>query len=180
MLFELPFSLIQVKRSAWNVHFVSALDHVCCCNHYWDLKIKLVSLSDKSNVFFFSFYCFPLAHLESSIQLKGDRISADKDSKSALPEETLTSHKRHKLKHSVVPEIEVSTSKKSKLGKESTKDTNVLSESKEQLPFADTTWKRKRKSVVSKVNIFFACFIEHVLYRVCFWIYYFFLFKTDF
>ncbi|XP_022640904.1 protein ALWAYS EARLY 1 isoform X1 [Vigna radiata var. radiata] len=88
---------------------------------------------------------------ESSIQLKGDRISADKDSKSALPEETLTSHKRHKLKHSVVPEIEVSTSKKSKLGKESTKDTNVLSESKEQLPFADTTWKRKRKSVVSKV-----------------------------
>ncbi|XP_047148954.1 protein ALWAYS EARLY 2-like isoform X3 [Vigna umbellata] len=88
---------------------------------------------------------------ESSIQLKGDRISADKDGKSALPEATLTSHKRHKLKHSVVPEIEVSTSKKSKLGKESTKDTNVLSESKEQLPIADATWKRKRKSVVSKV-----------------------------
>ncbi|KAK8467928.1 hypothetical protein PHAVU_007G179500 [Phaseolus vulgaris] len=88
---------------------------------------------------------------ESSIQLKGDRISADKDSKSALPEATSTSHKRHKLKRSVVPEIEVSTSKKSKLGKESAKDTNVLSESKEQLPFVDATWKRKRKSMVPKV-----------------------------
>ncbi|CAJ1976134.1 unnamed protein product [Sphenostylis stenocarpa] len=88
---------------------------------------------------------------ESSMQLKGDRIAADKDNKSALPEATSTSHKRHKLKQSVVPEIEVSTSKKSKLGKELTKDTNALSESKEQLPFADATWKRKRKSMVSKV-----------------------------
>lgn len=128
---------------------------------------KISSLSDKSKVFFFfSFCCFPLAHLESSIQLKGDRISTDKDGKSALPEGTLTSHKRHKHKHSVVPEIEVSTSKKSKLGKESTKDTSVLSESKEQLPFADATWKRKRKSVVSKVNTSFVCFFEHILYRV--------------
>lgn len=52
----------------------------------------------------------------------------------------------------MVPEIEISTSKKSKLGKELAKDTNASSESKEQLPFADTstTWKRKRKSMVSK------------------------------
>ncbi|TKY52226.1 ALWAYS EARLY 2 protein [Spatholobus suberectus] len=88
---------------------------------------------------------------ESSIQLKGERMAADKDDKPALPEATSTGHKRHKVKHCVVPKIEVSTSKKSKPGKESAKDTNALSESKEQLPFADTTWKRKRKSTVSKV-----------------------------
>lgn len=79
---------------------------------------------------------------------------ADKNNKSALLEATSTNHKRHQLKHSAVPEIEVSTSKKSKIGKESTKDTNVLSESKGKLPFADTTWKKKRKSMGSKVNTF--------------------------
>ncbi|XP_020231534.1 protein ALWAYS EARLY 2 [Cajanus cajan] len=88
---------------------------------------------------------------ESSIQLKGERMAADKDEKSALREATSISHKKHKLKHCVVPEIEVSTSKKSKLGKELTKTTNALSESKEQLPFADTILKRKRKSMGSKV-----------------------------
>ncbi|XP_027363877.1 protein ALWAYS EARLY 2 isoform X3 [Abrus precatorius] len=88
---------------------------------------------------------------ESSIQLKRERMTTDKDDKFALPEATSTSHKRHKLKHTVVPEIELSTFKKSKLGKELAKDTNALSESKEQLPFADATWKRKRKSMVSKV-----------------------------
>jgi len=65
-----------------------------------------------------------------------------------------------------VPEIEVSTSKMSKLGKESSKVTNELSESKEQLPFADT---------VSKVNTFFVSFIEQILYRVCFGFAYFLL-----
>lgn len=79
---------------------------------------------------------------------------ADKNNRSALPEATSTSHKRHKLKYSVVPKIEVSTSKESKIGKEPTKDTNALSESKEKLPFADTAWKRKRKSMGSKVNTF--------------------------
>ncbi|XP_028184337.1 protein ALWAYS EARLY 2-like isoform X3 [Glycine soja] len=88
---------------------------------------------------------------ESSIQLKGERMVADKNNRSALPEATSTSHKRHKLKYSVVPKIEVSTSKESKIGKEPTKDTNALSESKEKLPFADTAWKRKRKSMGSKV-----------------------------
>ncbi|KAL5196092.1 Protein ALWAYS EARLY 3 [Glycine soja] len=88
---------------------------------------------------------------ESSIQFKGERMVADKNNKSALLEATSTNHKRHQLKHSAVPEIEVSTSKKSKIGKESTKDTNVLSESKGKLPFADTTWKKKRKSMGSKV-----------------------------
>lgn len=79
---------------------------------------------------------------------------ADKNNRSALPEATSTSHKRHKLKYSVVPKIEVLTSKESKTGKEPTKDTNALSESKEKLPFADTAWKRKRKSMGSKVNTF--------------------------
>lgn len=83
-------------------------------------------------------------------------MAAGKDYKHALPEATSPSHKRHKGKHCVVPGIEISTSKKSKLGKELAKDTNASSESKEQLPFADTstTWKRKRKSMVSKVNTF--------------------------
>ncbi|KAK7344238.1 hypothetical protein VNO77_13618 [Canavalia gladiata] len=88
---------------------------------------------------------------ESSVKLKGERMPADKDDKSSLPEATSTSHKRYKLKHSVAPEIELSTSKKSKLGKESAKEANALFESKEQLPFADTAWKRKRKPTVSKV-----------------------------
>ncbi|KAK7277936.1 hypothetical protein RJT34_22956 [Clitoria ternatea] len=88
---------------------------------------------------------------ESSVQLKGGRTTADKDDKSSLPEATSTSHKKYKVKHVVVPEIEVSTSKKSKFGKESAMDSNALSASKEQLPFADTAWKRKRKSMVSKV-----------------------------
>jgi len=142
---------------------------------------KIIVYQTNLKPFSFTFQCFTLAHLESSIQLKGDRISADKDSKSALPEATSTSHKRHKLKRSVVPEIEVSTSKKSKLGKESAKDTNVLSESKEQLPFVDATWKRKRKSMVPKVNTFFVCFIEQILYRVCSgFAYFLFLFKSVF
>ncbi|XP_061337996.1 protein ALWAYS EARLY 2-like isoform X2 [Gastrolobium bilobum] len=77
--------------------------------------------------------------------------TVDEDDKSALPEATSTSHKKYKLKLRVGPGVEASTSKKSKLGKESANDTNVISKSKEQSPFADRTCKRKRKSVVSKV-----------------------------
>ena len=88
-------------------------------------------------------------------------MTADKDEKSAVPEATSRSQNRDKIKlglkqkvvHSV-PGVEVSTSKKSKLGRETVNDsdTNALFESKEQLPSTDKTWKRKRKSMVSKVN----------------------------
>ncbi|KAL2325514.1 hypothetical protein Fmac_024572 [Flemingia macrophylla] len=78
----------------------------------------------------------PTSHSESesSIQLKGERMAADKDEKFALRESTSISHKRHQ----------------SKLGTASAKAIIALSEAKEQLPFADTIWKRKRKSMVSK------------------------------
>lgn len=110
---------------------------------------------------------------------------ADKNNRSALPEATSTSHKRHKLKYSVVPKIEVSTSKESKIGKEPTKDTNALSESKEKLPFADTAWKRKRKSMGSKVNTFLYALlnrfcIESVLVLLNFFLQNNFLLKKEF
>ncbi|KEH43078.1 protein ALWAYS EARLY 2 isoform X3 [Medicago truncatula] len=86
---------------------------------------------------------------ESCVQLKGERMMVDKDDKSALPESTSTSHKRNKVKIRAVPGPDTSTFKKSKL-KDIANDTNALSESKDQLPFADKTWKRKPKSTVSK------------------------------
>ncbi|KAJ1377648.1 SANT/Myb domain [Sesbania bispinosa] len=88
---------------------------------------------------------------ESSVQLKGERMAVDKDDKSALPEETSTSHNRYEHKLCVVPGVEASASKKSKLGKESGIDTDALSESKEKLPLVDRTWKRKQKSMISKI-----------------------------
>lgn len=86
----------------------------------------------------------------------------DKDDKSALPEATFTSQNnkdkiklpgpKQKALHAV-PGVEALTSKKSKLGRESENDINASAESKEQLPTPDRTWKRKRKSVISKVNM---------------------------
>ncbi|KAJ1387434.1 SANT/Myb domain [Sesbania bispinosa] len=95
---------------------------------------------------------FLLAHLESSVQLKGERMAVDKDDKSALPEETSTSHNRYKHKLCVVPGVEAAAPKKSQLRKESGIDTNALSESKEKLPLVDRTWKRKQKSMISKLR----------------------------
>ncbi|KAJ1417119.1 SANT/Myb domain [Sesbania bispinosa] len=96
---------------------------------------------------------------ESSVQLKEEKMTVDKDEKSALPEGTSTSQNRDKIKlpglkqkivHAVHG-VQVSTSKKSKLGGGSVDDANALFESKEQFTSADRTWKRKRKSMVSKV-----------------------------
>ncbi|XP_058760586.1 protein ALWAYS EARLY 3-like isoform X2 [Vicia villosa] len=91
------------------------------------------------------------AESESPVQLKGERKTVVKDDKSALPEATSTSHKRNKVRLRGVSVADTSTSKKSKLGKDIANDTNALSESKEQIPFADKTWKRKHKSTLSKV-----------------------------
>ncbi|KAI4349974.1 hypothetical protein L6164_010507 [Bauhinia variegata] len=93
---------------------------------------------------------------ESSIQLKEERVASDKDEKAGLPEATLTSQNRDKIKipgpkHKIAHGTEVSTSRKSKLGKELTNDANTLSESKEHLS-ANRTWKRKRKPTVSRIS----------------------------
>jgi hypothetical protein len=96
-----------------------------------------------------------LARLESRLQLKGERMMVDKDDKSALPESTSTSHRRNKVK---IRAVDTSTSKKSKL-KDIANDTNALSESKEQLPFADKIWKRKQKSTVSKASIVYSLIV---------------------
>ncbi|KAF7805111.1 protein ALWAYS EARLY 2 isoform X3 [Senna tora] len=97
---------------------------------------------------------------ESSVQLKEERMTVDKDDKSALPEATFTSQNRDKTKlpgakqkvlHAV-PGVETSTSRRSKLGREFENDNNASAESKEQLPPSDRTWTRKRKSVVSKIS----------------------------
>ncbi|XP_057425539.1 protein ALWAYS EARLY 2-like isoform X2 [Lotus japonicus] len=87
---------------------------------------------------------------ESSSLLKGERMTVDKDGKSVLPEATSKSNKKKKLKLCVAEGVEASTTKKSKLGKDSANDTNAISESKEQVPFADRKWKRKQKSPISK------------------------------
>lgn len=79
-------------------------------------------------------------------------MTVDKDGKSVLPEATSKSNKKKKLKLCVAEGVEASTTKKSKLGKDSANDTNALSESKEQVPFADRKWKRKQKSPISKVK----------------------------
>lgn len=90
-------------------------------------------------------------------------MTVDKDDKSPLPGSTSTSHKRNKVKLRAVPGTDTSTSKKFKFGKDIANDISALSESKEQLPFADKTWKRKQKSTVSKVSIVVYSLI--VLYR---------------
>jgi len=108
-----------------------------------------------------------LARLESCVQLKGERMMVDKDDKSALPESTSTSHKRNKVKIRAVPGPDTSTSKKSKL-KDIAIDTNALSESKEQLPFADKTWKRKPKSTVSKASIVYSLIVLSRTFYVVF------------
>ncbi|XP_019440563.1 PREDICTED: protein ALWAYS EARLY 2 isoform X3 [Lupinus angustifolius] len=85
---------------------------------------------------------------DSPVQMKDERMYADKDEESVLPEATSTSQNRDGIKLPgqkavrAVPGVEVSTSKKSKLGKESENDM--------QLPSADRTCKKKGKSMVSK------------------------------
>ncbi|GLT61171.1 hypothetical protein SLA2020_338940 [Shorea laevis] len=96
---------------------------------------------------------------ESSIQLKEERTTFDMDDKSGIPEGTSTSHYRDKKLPgakqkalNAISGVDNTTSKKSKLGRDSAIDVNVAFEAKEQLRPADKTWKRKRKSMVSKIS----------------------------
>ncbi|XP_016205527.1 protein ALWAYS EARLY 2 isoform X1 [Arachis ipaensis] len=97
---------------------------------------------------------------ESSVQLKEERTTVDKDEKPAVPEVTSTSQNRDKsklsLKQKVVPSVrgvELSSSRKSKVGRTTIndKESKALFESKELLPTDDKTWKRKRKPMVPKL-----------------------------
>lgn len=108
---------------------------------------------------FLSFFIVYLLDLESSIQLKEERTTFDMDDKSGIPEGTSTSHYRDKKLPgakqkalNAISGVDNTTSKKSKLGRDSAIDVNVAFEAKEQLRPADKTWKRKRKSMVSKVT----------------------------
>jgi len=107
---------------------------------------------------FLSFFIVYLLDLESSVQLKEERTTFDMDDKSSIPEGTSTSHYRDKklpgAKQKALNAISGvdDTSKKSKLGTDSAIGVNVAFEAKEQLRPTDKTWKRKRKSMVSKVT----------------------------
>ncbi|KAJ7977966.1 Protein ALWAYS EARLY 3 [Quillaja saponaria] len=96
---------------------------------------------------------------ESSAQLKEERRTVDKDDICGLPEATSIS--RDKIKPPGTKQkgilagsgIESATSRKSKLGTESEADDNAVSEAKDQLASTDKTWKRKRKSFMSKAIV---------------------------
>lgn len=82
------------------------------------------------------------------------------DDKASLPEAMSTSHcadkikflgSKQKARHTIAG-VDGTISRKLKIGRDSAIDVNVASEEKEQLQLADKAWKRKRKSMVSKVK----------------------------
>ena len=104
--------------------------------------------------------------LESSVQLKEERTH-DMEDKFGVPEATSTSQVRSRNKFlgakqkvsRAISEVDCTTSKKSKLGRDSTVEINAVSTTEQ--PCSDTkSWKKKRKSSGSKVNIV----ILHVVY----------------
>lgn len=101
-----------------------------------------------------------LLDLESSVQLKEEKTTLDVKDKFSLPEDTSTSQvrSRNKLLSAkqkgtyAISGVEGTSSKKSKLGRDSKVDINTIS-TLEQQPRSDAkAWKRKRKSLVPKVN----------------------------
>ncbi|KAM3704850.1 hypothetical protein ACJW31_03G037000 [Castanea mollissima] len=104
----------------------------------------------------------PISTMESdsSVQLKEERAILDMDDKASLPEAMSTSHcadkikflgSKQKARHAIAG-VDGTTSRKLKIGRDSAIDVNVASEEKEQLQLADKAWKRKRKSIVSKMS----------------------------
>ncbi|KAM4108318.1 hypothetical protein ACJW30_03G038100 [Castanea mollissima] len=104
----------------------------------------------------------PISTMESdsSVQLKEERAILDMDDKASLPEAMSTSHcadkikflgSKQKARHAIAG-VDGTTSRKLKIGRDSAIDVNVASEEKEQLQLADKAWKRKRKSMVSKMS----------------------------
>ena len=117
--------------------------------------------------FSYSFcFCFHVC-LESSVKLKEDRITLETDDKSSVPEASSISHRRDKTKHlgpkekvlNLINGAEDATSRKSKVGRCSTTDDNVVSEPKQQPELTNNSRKRKRKSLSSKVTIEYSLFV---------------------
>ncbi|XVE63010.1 hypothetical protein DITRI_Ditri06bG0165400 [Diplodiscus trichospermus] len=96
---------------------------------------------------------------ESSVRLKED-ITQETDNKCSLPEATSISHHRDKTKHlgpkemvlNLINGAEDATSRKSKIGRCSATNDNVVSEPKQQPKPTNNSWKRKRKSSNSKIS----------------------------
>lgn len=103
-----------------------------------------------------------MLHSESSVQLKEERTTLDIEDKCSVPEATSTSQVRNRSKLAgskqkvphAISGVENTTSKKSKLGRDSTSDINTISEAEQQPQSTTKAWKRKRKSGVPEVNIF--------------------------
>ncbi|XVF57456.1 hypothetical protein PTKIN_Ptkin06aG0207000 [Pterospermum kingtungense] len=97
---------------------------------------------------------------ESSAKLKEDRITLATDDKSSVPEAASNSHHKDKTKHlgrkekllNLINGAEDATSRKSKVGRYSATDDNVVSEPKQQSEPSNNAWKRKRKSSSSKIS----------------------------
>ncbi|XWS58184.1 hypothetical protein CRYUN_Cryun08bG0013000 [Craigia yunnanensis] len=97
---------------------------------------------------------------ESSVKLKEYRITLETADKSSVPEASSISHRRDKTKHlgpkekvlNLINGAEDANSRKSKVGRCSTMDENVVSEPKQQAEPTNNSWKRKRKSFSSKIS----------------------------
>lgn len=92
------------------------------------------------------------------MQLKEEQTAFDMDDKSSAPEATSTSHPKDKIKHlgpkekalNTITEVEGTMPRKSKLGRYSGVDVETVAEVKEQPELPNSTWKRKRKPILSK------------------------------
>lgn len=97
---------------------------------------------------------------ESPVKLKEDRITLETDDKSSAPEAASNSHHRDKIKHlgpkekalNIINGAEDATSRKSKVGRYSATDDNVVSKPKQRPEPSENACKRKRKSFSSKIS----------------------------
>lgn len=101
-----------------------------------------------------SFRCCFCVYLEVSAKFKEDRIARETDEKPSASEAASTSHRRDETKHigpkekvlNLITGAEDGTSRKSKVGRYSAKDDNVVSEPKQQPESTNNSKKRKNKS----------------------------------
>ncbi|XP_057962765.1 protein ALWAYS EARLY 2-like isoform X2 [Malania oleifera] len=95
---------------------------------------------------------------ESSVQLKDEKATFDATDKLSAPEAMSPSHQKDKSRllgsKAIHPlhGVEVATPRKSQPPKDAESDVNDSSETKVQSQFASKAWKRKRKSLSSKIS----------------------------
>lgn len=122
-------------------------------------ELDICHQENKFHLFFSSlYYCY--LDLESSVQLKEEKTTFDTEDKCSPPEATSTSQsqnrnkflgEKHKVPQSISG-VETTSSRKSKLGRDSSVDINIIPEAELLLPSPTKACKRKRKSLVPKVN----------------------------